>query len=1360
MAGKKHPVRRAPRAIPTIAAWSRHEAEYAARRPSAAPTWQEFADLPVPDGDFALWVTRARDLVTLLTVWHGVEITPATAGRTAVIEAGAGATLAVHLPFQHAQERAWYETDADARRADPLNPNGTPIPATPSSSTAAFRRGPADFRAARGTRLVFDLPEGTRVDVASQPILSLLPTLTMRVHDLATGYTESSYPPPPARVPGLTPRFVRLAEDLLVRISDGRATISVPTARQRTQYPLASDRASRAALEEWTAQLRSALPDLTVRITDAVPVARLPRWLAPDVRPRRPARDAVFSTSPAADRTAIEAPFRLVLSPDVGARWVHATAPVRAPGDARNVELWHSRLGRMPTDADAPAVPTDAPARERVVRAIWTRDRDHLPAAEWQSPDSDWGDEGAATGFVGPLAPPASPDRDRHPFPSSLNRSDRHRLVRQTSETIGIQGAGLIRPNPISAHRLWLSAFGATLDLHGHWDTTPYSQANIPSILAWDHLASFGRDQFVRVVYPGYLFPLGHKAVLVKITERKIRLEPRAPKRPIAGLFTKQFVAVIERDRSYSQRDLPFRDAHLGTAVTPALDPPGSGESVNSFFWPVVAESPFRFRVEATDQGGGTLPFTAPLLWVAAHNNDFSAVRDEYHGVSGTAEKQSRRVIDLGARVVTLYRDPVDLGADARSSADLPVERFRLTGDPKLGTSEPHIGTADVVIEAARTLADTPPTTIVYHPEVIANTRLNTGGVWAVTAVASQLSKPAYANRLHGDPVVPLLPAVRFGEPQTGVSPGKSSESGGGFVAPSQIIAGLSTTQGTVADVASGEKGTLETTDLASPEALAALGAALPRLFGLVALTDLLAAVEAPELLATLMEPLAQLASSLERARMLAQNAQGAAQTTSSRLVADAQQKVTDAAGGALASAQAFFDQQKHRAETLVTDAEDLTAAVENLVNDVLEFLENLATLDLGAAETQFDAFRADMAAIARRLRDLGVGLLPPIIRQQLAGVATTLDDIRASSSVVKDVFQAATLAKSLAGGAKQIELRFDWAPELHDWPATRPVIEFAPWTPGDHGKPKKALTISVNGRAGVGTTPALDILAELGRFRLTLLPVEPLVEIEFEHLTFHSGTSGKTEVDVELGAVRFVGILSFVETIKELIPFDGFSDPPHVAVDVNGLTAGYTLALPNVAIGVFALSNMSLSADLRVPFLGDALSVGFGFCSRERPFTLAVVFLGGGGWFGMRLSPKRLELLEVGLEAGAYLSVDFGVASGSISAAIGIYLRLEGDKGSLTGYFRLRGEVDVLGLISASIELAMSLTYDFHEQKVIGRASITVEVEVLCFSQSVTIEAERKFAGSNGDPSVRQLLAGGTEPWTDYLDAFAMEEP
>jgi hypothetical protein len=246
---------------------------------------------------------------------------------------------------------------------------------------------------------------------------------------------------------------------------------------------------------------------------------------------------------------------------------------------------------------------------------------------------------------------------------------------------------------------------------------------------------------------------------------------------------------------------------------------------------------------------------------------------------------------------------------------------------------------------------------------------------------------------------------------------------------------------------------------------------------------------------------------------------------------------------------------------------------------------------------------------------------------------------------------------------------------------------------------------------------------------------------------------------------MEWCGVLGFIDTLQELIPFDGFADPPYVDVSTDGVTAGFDLALPNLAVGVFSLENISLGADVRVPFLGDAVTVGFYFCTREKPFRLTVMCIGGGGFVGLRLSPKGLVLLEMALEAVASLSVDFGVASGSVSVAVGVYLRLEGEAGSLTGYVRIRGEVDVLGLISASITLELSLTYEFDTGKMVGRASLTIEVEIFFLSFSVEVSCERRLAGANGDPTFAQILGvpeDGTPladvpaAWSQYCGAFA----
>ncbi|MFY9917581.1 MAG: hypothetical protein WAL26_04190, partial [Mycobacterium sp.] len=332
--------------------------------------------------------------------------------------------------------------------------------------------------------------------------------------------------------------------------------------------------------------------------------------------------------------------------------------------------------------------------------------------------------------------------------------------------------------------------------------------------------------------------------------------------------------------------------------------------------------------------------------------------------------------------------------------------------------------------------------------------------------------------------------------------------------------------------------------------------------------------------------------------------------------------------------------------------------------------------------------------------------------------------------------------------------VHLEWRPPIKQWPgggADNAI--FLPSNP-------RSMLVAVDVRGGdLVSEPSAEVLAQLTDFSLQLVPGLPLLHIPFKRLYFRATSGAKTEIDVDLGELEWLGVLGFVDKLRQLIPSDGFSDPPSVAVDTQGISAGFSLVLPNVAVGVFNLSNMSMAADVKLPFVGDAPSVGFSFCSRERPFTVAVLFLGGGGFFGLRLSPKKLVLLEAAVEFGATLALDFGVASGSVSCMAGVYLRLEADDGSLTGYLRIRGEVDVLGLISACIEMYMSLTYEFGSGKVIGRATITVEVEVLLFSASVSISAERKFAGSKGDPTFADALGPYAEPdcpWITYCQAFA----
>jgi hypothetical protein len=282
-------------------------------------------------------------------------------------------------------------------------------------------------------------------------------------------------------------------------------------------------------------------------------------------------------------------------------------------------------------------------------------------------------------------------------------------------------------------------------------------------------------------------------------------------------------------------------------------------------------------------------------------------------------------------------------------------------------------------------------------------------------------------------------------------------------------------------------------------------------------------------------------------------------------------------------------------------------------------------------------------------------------------------------------------------------------------------------------------------------SAPQISVVCSLRSFDLVLIAPASFIELQFDRIEFSIDSKAKMDVNVLLNEIKFVGPLSFVETLKDLIPLDGFADPPYLDISPQGIDAGFDIALPSISVGVLNLSNLSLGAGFTVPFIGQPLSVRFNFCTREQPFLLTVYIFGGGGFFGITIDPSGVQILEAAFEFGAAISIDFGVASGGVEVMAGLYFRIEQDEATLVGYFRLGGHVDVLGLITASLELYLALIYETATGKCKGKAQLTIEIEVFVFSGSVTVTCERKFAGANGDPSFRQMM--GLDPTVSLED-------
>lgn len=292
------------------------------------------------------------------------------------------------------------------------------------------------------------------------------------------------------------------------------------------------------------------------------------------------------------------------------------------------------------------------------------------------------------------------------------------------------------------------------------------------------------------------------------------------------------------------------------------------------------------------------------------------------------------------------------------------------------------------------------------------------------------------------------------------------------------------------------------------------------------------------------------------------------------------------------------------------------------------------------------------------------------------------------------------------------------------------------------------------------GTPPAFHVDGSLTRFSVVLLPAAKLVGLTFSSVSFHSVPGEKPDVAVELGGIEFMGILEFVRRLQEYIPLDGFKDPPNLEIVQSphpGVNVGFTLGIPDIAIGIATIQNVSLGAGFFLPF-GDApLNFHFAFCERQQPFILTVSLFGGGGFFGIDIGIDGVKMIEAALEFGASVALNLGVASGEASIMAGFYFQMAGKDFQLTGYFRAAGSLSVLGIITVSLEFYLGLTYASkgispHGGTLWGQASLKVKIEILFFSMSVSVSMEREFAGS--DPKFRQMLAPAD--WEEYADAFA----
>ncbi len=978
----------------------------------------------------------------------------------------------------------------------------------------------------------------------------------------------------------------------------------------------------------------------------------------------------LLPTEPTATQTAIELPFRLFISPNHHGQWAHAQLPVSSPSG--RVELWHSRLGVR--NAQGLVDESGDAALQRTVRALWTRD----PKFRADNPCTFWDTS-------------ADPSL---PFEAAMTRSDRIRIVHQSSNFAQILcpdpdlGPSPIEkadvtPTAIGVERLMLTALGGYLNAEGDWGATP-----VYGLESWKHRAALGRDNYVELVYSGVLYPFGHRASLVKITERKFtELAPHT-----ALLWQREYIVIREPLKSYDEklRQFPFLYLHIKTLKTPDLS--GVPDQPASFV-PKVDSRTFLFAAEALDREGNLVQLELGAAWVPSLDGkpvDLDAGRDAYKKEVTTTQLGGQRIAFAKASRpddTTFEVKSIDFSEPADGAPEPP---------PEIGFL-PAMTQAALNVEAIRHLSGQDlPATFRY--------------------ATAYLEKEFGAGN-EGQLLMELVgspPALNFSN---------NSEKSGGFVAPNLDIKGLSRMTGPIAgDLNNAAKNLFEPATF-----LTSLSKIDAKIFGVFGLKDIIMQVaheaggllKAPKFITQALNQVEQFIQDLSDIEATAKN---------------------------------FADQLGMSADASIKDVADKAKAI---VDDVAAIRLDLEHIDADIDKVTASDVPAFTMALNNAANLFAKDPIPEPLRK--LGEAERKDFKRRLDQINEVVAEAAAglhdAIKAFRTGAdmvKNLTVRLDWRPPIQGFPKGAEI--FAPKKPN-----ALLLAVEVRAKDSKGKKAGVDLLCAIEEFEVRLIAPATFLVISFKKISFAMTSGKKPEIDVVFDNLLFDGVLAFVQKLKELIPLAGFSDPPNVTVNTEGIKANFTLALPAVTMGMFSLTNLSFSAGFHIPFIGNPLSVRFAFCTREHPFHLTVSAIGGGGFFAIEVSPAKVIVLEAAFEFGAELALDLGIATAAVSIMAGIYFRMELDDAQLTGYLRIRGDASLLGFIKVSIELYLELRYEFSSNKLVGRATLEIHVTIAFFSIGVNVTIERKFSGSAADPSFADVMKPelGYDPFAEYLAAF-----
>jgi len=271
----------------------------------------------------------------------------------------------------------------------------------------------------------------------------------------------------------------------------------------------------------------------------------------------------------------------------------------------------------------------------------------------------------------------------------------------------------------------------------------------------------------------------------------------------------------------------------------------------------------------------------------------------------------------------------------------------------------------------------------------------------------------------------------------------------------------------------------------------------------------------------------------------------------------------------------------------------------------------------------------------------------------------------------------------------------------------------------------------------------------------------KPMVTLADGVLAFDE--RGKLDFQFDSNKLELAQELTFIQqALRSLMPqVDGLTLTPLLPA---GIEAQICLPLPDIGTGAFTLTGITLNSNLGLR-VGDGFEIrtGLWLSKPERPFGLAVLFLGGGGWFGIEASfkpPGRfITRVSIGVSAGAFVALNFGFASGSagllFTAGVDFYRDWQSGSGSTAVSLGLLmwGEFSILGIASAGVRLMLRITYD-EKGGMRGDGTLSVSIKICwCYTLRVSRTVTKQFSGGSSQQA-RSSFASRTLAAPDIRDA------